>query len=42
VQKLSNVFGSYSPENNDKDAIVVITFPNDEKAVNYFIKFAKY
>jgi len=42
VQKLSNVFGSYFPENNDEDAIVVIPFPNDGKAVSYFIQFAKY
>jgi len=42
VQKLSNIFGSYSPEDDDEDAIVAIPFPNDEKAVNYFIYFAKY
>jgi len=42
VQKLSNVFGSYSPEDNDKDAIVAITFPNEGRAVNYFIQFTKY
>jgi len=42
VQKLSNIFGSYSPEDDDEDAIVAISFPNDEKAVNYFIHFAKY
>ena len=42
VQKLSNVFGSYSPEDDDKDAIVSIFFPNNGKAVNYFIQFAKY
>ena len=37
VQKLSNLFGSYSPEDDDKDAIVAISFPNNGKAVNYFI-----
>jgi len=42
VQKLSNLFGSYSPEDNDEDAIVAIPFPNDGKAVNYFIQFAKF
>ena len=42
VQKLSNIFGSYSPENDDKDAIVSILFPPDSKAVTYFIQFAKY
>ena len=42
VQKLSNTFGSYSPEDNDEDAIVSISFPHDGKAVNYFIQFAKY
>ena len=42
VQKLSNIFGSYSPEDDDEDAIVAIPFPNDGKAVNYFVQFAKY
>jgi len=42
VQKLSNLFRSYSPEDDDKDAIVAILFPNDGKAVNYFIQFAKF
>ena len=42
VQKLSNLFGSYSPEDDDEDAIVAIPFPSDSKAVNYFIQFAKY
>ena len=42
VQKLSNLFGSYSPEDDDKDAIVAILFPVEDKAVNYFIQFAKY
>ena len=42
VQKLSNVFRLYSPEDNDEDAIVAITFSNEEKVVNYFIQFAKY
>ena len=42
VQKLSNIFGLYSPEDNDKDTIMAIPFPNDSKAVNYFIHFSKY
>ena len=42
VQKLSNLFGSYSPEDDDENAIVAIPFPNDGKAVNYFIQFAKF
>ena len=42
VQKLSNIFGSYSPEDDDEDAIVAIPFPSDGKAVAYFIHFAKY
>jgi len=42
VQKLSNLFGSYSPENDDKDAIVAILFPVKGKVVNYFIQFTKY
>ena len=42
VQKLSNLFGSYSPEDDDEDAIIAIPFPNDGKAVNYFIQFAKF
>ena len=42
VQKLSNTFGSYSPEDDDEDAIATIPFPHDGKAVNYFIQFAKY
>ena len=42
VQKLSNIFGSYTPEDNDEDAIVAISFPNEGKAVNYFICFVKY
>ena len=42
VQKLSNVFGSYTPEDDDKDAIVTIPFPPDGKAVTYFIQFVKY
>jgi len=33
---------SYSPEDDDEDAIVAILFPNDSKAVNYFIQFAKF
>jgi len=42
MQKLSNLFGSYSSENDDKDAIVAISFTNNGKAVNYFIQFSKY
>jgi len=42
VQKLSNLFGSYSSEDDNKDAIVAIPFPVEDKAVNYFIQFAKY
>jgi len=42
VQKLSNLFGSYSLEDDNEDAIVAIQFPPDSKAVNYFIQFAKY
>ena len=42
VQKLSNVFGSYSPEDDNEDAIVAITFSNKGQAVNYFIQFTKY
>jgi len=42
VQKLSNIFRSYSPEDDNKDAIVAIPFPPDGKAVTYFIQFAKY
>ena len=42
VQHLSNVFGSYSPEDNNEDAIITIPFPHDGRAANYFIRFAKY
>ena len=42
MQKLSNIFGLYSPEDDDENAIVAIIFPNDGKAINYFIRFAKY
>lgn len=42
VQKLLNLFGLYSLEDNDENAIVAIRFPPDSKAVNYFIQFAKY
>jgi len=37
VQKLSNIFGSYSPEDDNEDAIVAIPFSHDGKATNYFI-----
>ena len=36
------MFGSYSPEDDDEDAIVAIPFPVEGKAVNYFIQFIKY
>ena len=42
VQKLSNIFGSYSLEDDDEDTIVAIPFPNNGKAINYFVQFAKY
>ena len=42
VQKLSNLFGSYSLEDDDEDTIIAIPFLNDSKAVNYFIQFAKF
>lgn len=42
VQKLSNIFGSYSLEDDNEDAIIAISFPTDKKAVNYFIHFTKY
>jgi hypothetical protein len=42
VQKLTNQFGSYSPEDDDEDAITSIPFPDDGKATKYFIEFAKY
>ena len=42
VQKLSNLFGLYSPEDDNEDAIVMIFFPYDSKAINYFIQFAKF
>ena len=42
VQKLSNIFGSYIPEDDDKDAIATISFPSDSKAMTYFIQFTKY
>jgi len=37
-----NLFGSYSPEDDNEDALVAISFPNNGKAINYFIQFAKY
>jgi len=36
------LFGSYSPEDDGEDTIVAILFPVEDKAVNYFIQFAKY
>jgi len=42
VQQLSNVFRSYSPEDDNEDAIVTIPFPYDGRATDYFICFTKY
>src|SRR5215813_3261874 len=42
VQKLTNLFGPYKPQEDDEDAIVALTFPSNMKATNYFIEFAKY
>jgi hypothetical protein len=42
MQKLTNLFGSYTPEDDDEDALATITFPNHGKATTYFIEFAKY
>jgi len=42
LSRNSNLFRSYSPEDDDENAIVAILFPNDGKAVNYFIQFAKF
>lgn len=42
VQKLSNIFGFYIPEDDDKDAIATIPFPPNSKAMTYFIQFTKY
>ena len=42
VQWLFNVFGLYSPEDDDKDAIVAIPFTHDGRATDYFIYFVKY
>jgi len=42
AQKLSNIFGSYLPEDNNENAIMAIAFSNEGKAVNYFIQSAKY
>jgi len=42
VQKLFNIFGSYSSEDDDEDTIVAISFSNDGKAIDYFICFTKY
>jgi len=42
VQKLSNIFGSYTLEDDDEDTIMAISFPNEGKTMNYFICFAKY
>jgi len=37
IQKLSNIFGSYLPKDDDEDAIVSIPFSPDGKAIIYFI-----
>jgi Domain of unknown function (DUF4939)/Zinc knuckle len=42
VQRLVNLFGSYSPEDDDEDAITSLSFPDGGKATKYFIEFAKY
>ena len=42
MQKLSNIFGSYLSKDDDEDTIVAIPFPNDGKAIDYFIHFTKY
>ena len=42
VQKLLNVFSSYSSEDDNENVIVAIPFSNNDKAVSYFIQFAKY
>jgi len=42
IQKLSNIFRSYLPEDNNKDAIVSLVFLSDGKVVTYFIQFAKF
>jgi len=41
MQKLSNIFGSYLPEDNDKDTIVAIPFPAGEKAINSLCQVSK-
>ena len=42
IQKLSNIFGSYTSENNNKNTIIAILFPYNKKAMTYLIQFAKY
>ena len=42
VQKLSNIFRSHLPKDDDKNAIVAISFSPDGKDVTYFIQFTKY
>jgi len=37
VQRLSNIFSSYSPEDDNKNTIMAISFSNKGKAVSYFI-----
>ena len=42
IQKLSNIFSFYSPEDDNEDVIVFISFSSKGKAVDYFIHFTKY
>jgi len=42
IQKLSNIFGLYTPKDNNESAIVAILSSPDGKTVSYFIQFAKY
>jgi len=42
IQKLSNIFSFYSPEDDNEDVIVFISFLSEGKAVDYFIYFTKY
>jgi len=37
VQRLSNIFSSYSPEDDNKNTIMAISFSNKGKTVSYFI-----
>ncbi|HEV7736279.1 MAG TPA: hypothetical protein VGO47_02760 [Chlamydiales bacterium] len=42
MQKLTNLFSSYTPEDDDEEAIARILFPPHTKATTYFIEFTKY